>query len=483
MNENLQRRAPIYEALIRTKRDRVVSFDVPGHKQGRGNPDLTDFLGTQCLSVDLNSRKPLDNLIHPVSVIHDAEEIAADAFGASDSFFMVNGTTGAVQAMIFSVCKSGEKIILPRNVHRSAINALILSGAEPVYVNPGVDKRLGIPLGMDPDDVARAIAENPDAKAILVNNPTYYGICSDIRKITGLAHDAGMYLLADEAHGTHFYFGDGLPESAMSAGADMAAVSMHKTGGSLTQSSILLTGANMNSGHVRKIINLTQTTSASYLLMSSLDLSRRNLALNGKGIFAKVVEMADYARAEIDKIGGYYCYSHDLANGRSIFEYDKTKLSIYTLDIGLAGKEVHDILRDRYDIQLELGDLANILAILSVGDRVFEIERLVSALSEIKRLHSRDRAGMIDHEYIEPIVDVKPKAAFYADKINMLLRDAAGMISAEFVMAYPPGIPILAPGERITGEIIEYIEYSREKGCILTGTEDMNVERINVVEV
>lgn len=205
--------------------------------------------------------------------------------------------------------------------------------------------------------------------------------------------------------------------------------------------------------------------------------------MNGKGIFAKVVEMADYARAEIDKIGGYYCYSHDLANGRSIFEYDKTKLSIYTLDIGLAGKEVHDILRDRYDIQLELGDLANILAILSVGDRVFEIERLVSALSEIKRLHSRDRAGMIDHEYIEPIVDIKPKAAFYADKSNMLLRDAAGMISAEFVMAYPPGIPILAPGERITGEIIEYIEYSREKGCILTGTEDMNVERINVVEV
>lgn len=483
MNDILQRQAPIYEALVKSKNNRIVSFDVPGHKQGRGNPDLTDFLGAQCLSMDFNSRKPLDNLCHPVSVIKEAEEIAADAFGAENSFFMVNGTTGAVQAMVFSVCKSGEKIILPRNVHRSAINALILSGAEPVYVNPGVDKRLGIPLGMDPEDVEQAIKENPDAKAILVNNPTYYGICSDIRRITELAHNAGMYLLADEAHGTHFYFGDDLPESAMSAGADMAAVSMHKTGGSLTQSSVLLLGENVNEGHVRQVINLTQTTSGSYLLMASLDLSRRNLAQNGKEIFGKVVEMADYARAEIAKIGGYYCYSHDLANGKSIYEYDKTKLSIYTRDIGLAGKEVHDILRDKYDIQLELGDLANILAILSVGDRILEIERLVSALSEIKRLYSKDKAGMFDHEYITPIVDIKPKAAFYASKSNMALKDSCGRISAEFVMAYPPGIPILAPGERITKEILDYIDYSKEKGCLLTGTEDMNIERINVVEV
>lgn len=483
MNEILQRQAPIYEALVSSKNNRIVSFDVPGHKQGRGNPDLTGFLGPQCLSVDFNSRQPLDNLCHPVSVIKRAEEIAADAFGARNAFLMINGTTGAVQAMVMSVCKSGEKIILPRNVHRSAINALIISGAEPVYVNPGVDKRLGIPLGMDPADVERAIRENPDAKAILVNNPTYYGICSDIRRITELAHDAGMYLLADEAHGTHFYFGEGLPVSAMEAGADMAAVSMHKTGGSLTQSSVLLTGRNISAGHVRQTINLTQTTSGSYLLMTSLDLSRRNLALNGREIFGKVVEMADYARTEIDKIGGYFCYTHDLVNGSSIYEYDKTKLSIYTLDIGLAGKEVHDILRDKYDIQLELGDLANILAILSVGDRILEIERLVSALSEIKRLYSRDKAGMFDHEYITPIVDIKPKTAFYAPKINMALKDSAGRISAEFVMAYPPGIPILAPGERITGEILEYIEYSREKGCILTGTEDMDIKRINVVEV
>ncbi|MHB1452812.1 MAG: aminotransferase class I/II-fold pyridoxal phosphate-dependent enzyme [Saccharofermentanales bacterium] len=483
MNERIQHKAPIYEALMDSKTKRIVSFDVPGHKQGRSNNDLTEFLGKQCLSVDFNSRQPLDNLCHPVSVIREAEEIAADAFGASNAFFMVNGTTSAVQAMILSVCKNGEKIILPRNVHRSAINALVVSGAEPVYVNPGVDKRLGIPLGMNPADVEKAILENPDAKAVFVNNPTYYGICSDIESLSNLAHKHGMYLLADEAHGTHYYFGDNLPRSAMSVKADMAAVSMHKTGGSLTQSSFLLTGEQMHQGHVRQIINLTQTTSGSYLLLSSLDLSRRDLALNGKKIFGKVLEIAEYARNEIRKIGGYYPFSDDLENGADIFAYDKTKLSIYTRDIGLAGKEVHDILRDKYDIQIELGDLANILAIISVGDRSLEIERLVAALSEIKRLYSRDKAGMFDHEYITPIVEIKPKKAFYADKHSMPLEKSCGQISGEFIMAYPPGIPILAPGERITREILDYISYSKEKGCFLTGTEDMKVENINVVEV
>ena len=267
------------------KRARLVAFDVPGHKRGRGNKELTDFLGESCMAADVNSMKPLDNLCHPVSVIKEAEELAAGAFGAAASFFMVNGTTSAVQAMIMSVCKAGEKIIMPRNVHRSAINALILCGAEPVYVNPQVEERLGISLGMKVEDVALAIAANPDAKAVLINNPTYYGICSDVMAITKIAHEHGLKVLVDEAHGTHFYFNKRLPITAMAAGADMAAVSMHKSGGSLTQSSLLLMGENINADYVRRVINLTQTTSGSYLLMSSLDISRRNLALRGSEIF------------------------------------------------------------------------------------------------------------------------------------------------------------------------------------------------------
>lgn len=477
-----QNRAPIYEALQNFRQMRVVPFDVPGHKHGRGNPELTAFLGEQCVSIDVNSMKPLDNLCHPVSVIREAEILAADAFGAAHAFLMVGGTTSSVQSMVLSICKRGDKIILPRNVHRSVINALVLCGAIPVYVNPEVDCRLGISLGMQREQVAKAISENPDAVAVLVNNPTYYGICSDLKAIVKMAHDAGMYCLADEAHGTHFYFGENMPLSAMKAGADMAAVSMHKSGGSLTQSSLLLIGPNVNPGHVRQIVNLTQTTSGSYLLMSSLDISRRNLALRGKDVFAKVIGMADYAREEINAIGGYYAFGKELINENSVFDFDSTKLSIHTLDIGLAGIEVYDILRDEYDIQIEFGDIGNILAYLSIGDRLQELERLVSALAEIQRRYKTDSSGLLSQEYIDPEVVTSPQDAFYSPKKSVPLSESVGCVCSEFVMCYPPGIPILAPGERITAEILNYIEYAKAKGCSMTGPEDPDILNINVLK-
>ena len=477
-----QTRAPILEALEEMKNARLVPFDVPGHKRGKGNPDLTAFLGEKCLSVDVNSMKLLDNLCHPVSVIKEAEELAADAVGAAHAFFMVGGTTSAVQSMVLSVCKRGEKIILPRNVHRSVINIMILCGAVPVYVNPDMNHELGIALGMRLSEVEKAIKENPDAKAILVNNPTYYGICSNLKGITDLAHKHGMKMLVDEAHGTQLYFGKGLPMTAMEAGADMAAVSMHKSGGSLTQSSFLLTGPSMNPGYVRQIINLTQTTSGSYLLMSSLDISRRTLALRGEEIFDKVMDMVEYARNEINQIGDYYAYSKELINGDSIYDFDVTKLIVNTLPIGLAGIEVYDLLRDEYDIQTEFGDIGNCLAYVSVGDRPRDIERLVSALAEIRRLYKKDRTGLMTAEYINPKVIYSPQDAFYSEKQSLPLKECKDMVCAEFVMCYPPGIPILAPGELITQEILDYIVYAKEKGCSLTGPEDMEINHLNVMK-
>lgn len=477
-----QNDAPLFEALKRYRSNRIVPFDVPGHKQGRGNPELTQFLGKDCLSVDVNSMKPLDNLSHPTSVILQAEELAAEAFGAENAFFIVNGTTAAVQAMIMATCRSGDKIIMPRNVHISAINALILCGAVPVYVNPGVNRKLGISLGMTVNDVRIAIMANPDARAVFVNNPTYYGICSELEEIVKLAHAHGMRVIVDEAHGAHFYFGNNLPKSAMACGADMAAVSLHKTGGSLTQSSILLTGRGMNKDYIRQILNLMQTTSASYLLLSSLDISRRNLALRGEAIFKKVQDLVGYARGEINRIGGYYAYSTELCSSPAVYDFDTTKLSIYVRDIGLAGIEVYDILRDEYDIQVEFGDIGNILAIVSVGDTPLAVERLVTALTQIKRRYSRDPAGMFDHEYITPLVRLAPRKAFYAAKKGVRVEECNGRVCGEFVMCYPPGIPILAPGELITREIIDYILYAKEKGCLLTGTRDMTLETIQVVE-
>ena len=476
-----QTNAPIEEALVRMKRARLVPFDVPGHKRGRGNPELAAFLGAACLDVDVNSMKMLDNLCHPVSVIRDAEHLAAEAFRAAHAFFMVSGTTGSVQAMILSTVGRGDKIIMPRNVHRSAINALILCGAVPIYVNPGIEDTLGIALGMRTDDVAAAMERHPDAKVVFVNNPTYYGICSDLRAITEKAHARGMKVLVDEAHGTHLYFSDRLPTAAMDAGADMAAISMHKSGGSLTQSSILLCADTMPLGYVHQIINITQTTSASYLLLASLDISRRNLALRGHEVIDRIIGLVAYARDEINAIGDYYAYGRELIDGDAVYDFDTTKLSIFTRATGLAGIEVYDILRDDYDIQTEFGDIANLLAYVSVGDRPKDIERLVAALAEIRRNYRKDPSKTLKMEYIDPVVVCGPQDAFYAEKESLPIQETKGRICAEFVMCYPPGIPILAPGEEITDEILTYIRYAKKKGCQITGPEDMSIQRLNVM--
>jgi arginine/lysine/ornithine decarboxylase len=478
LDQNL---TPIKTALEEFQSQRVVPFDVPGHKRGRGNPELTRFLGQYCMNADVNSMKPLDNLCHPVSVISEAEALAAQAFGAAHAFFMVGGTTSAVQAMVFSSCKKGDKIILPRNVHRSVINAMVLIGCIPIYVNPSLNKRLGISLAMEMSDIKQAITENPDAKAILVNNPTYYGICSNLKKISELSHSNNMLLLADEAHGAHLYFGDELPLAGIKAGADYAAVSMHKSGGSLTQSSFLLCGENVNAAHVRQIINLTQTTSGSYLLLSSLDISRKNLAINGREIFSRVTRLAEYAREEINNIGDYYAYSLELINGDSVYDFDTTKLAVHTLETGLAGIEVYDILRDEYDIQIEFGDIGNILAYISVGDRERDLEQLVGALTDIRRRFKKSKVALLNLEYINPKVMLSPQEAFYAGKTSLPLNDCIGRICGEFVMCYPPGIPIVAPGELITSALIEYIQYAKSKGCSMTGTQDEKIERIMVV--
>lgn len=480
-----QYRTPIKDALEELERNRVIPFDVPGHKRGRGSDNLTKFLGSKCLSIDVNSMKPLDNLCHPVSVIREAEELAAEAFGVANAFFMVSGTTSAIQAMVMSVCKRGEKIILPRNVHRSVLNALVLCGAIPVYIKCESNEQLGIALGSSLKAVEKAIKQNPDAKAVLVNNPTYYGICSNLSGIVKLAHSYGMQVLADEAHGTHFYFrGDNgeLPCPAIAAGADMAAISMHKSGGSLTQSSFLLIGSNVNANYVRQVINLTQTTSGSYILLSSLDIARSHLAVNGKEIFAKVLDLTEYAREEINKMGGFYAFSDELIDGDAFYDFDRTKLTVNTLGIGLAGIEVHNILRDEYDIQIEFGDMGNFLAYISIGDNHKNIEMLISALAEVKRRFSRPTMDIMKQQYIDPIVKAAPQEAFYNPKKMLPLKQSIGKICAEFIMCYPPGIPLLAPGEEITEEIIRYIIYAKEKGCSLTGPEDMKIENINVLE-
>ena len=484
----LDNNTPIVNALYKVKCDKVTKFDIPIHRSGRWDKEMLSYYAENVLFNDSNSMRPLDNLIDPISVIKESEDITAKAFEASNAFCIVNGTTAAVQAMIMYACKAGEKIILPRNIHKSVINALILSGAIPIYVNPGTDKCFGLSLGMSVDDIETTVKNNPDAKAIFINNPTCYGICSNLKRIVEIAHENDMLVLVDEAYGAHFYFSDDLPDAAMHIGADLAAVGMHKTGGSLTQSSFLLCGNKIDSQYLRGIINLTQTTSASYLLLVSLELARKNMLKNGKELLRKVIEATEFARCEINKIGGYFAYGKDLINGNGVFDFDVSKLSVFTHAIGLSGIEVLEILLDKYNIQLECGDTCNILALLSTNicdlatpEKDGDVQELLSALKDIKKLHSKPTADAYEYVYIEPNVAIAPQKAFYSSKLTTKIDLSVGEVCGELLMSYPPGIPILAPGELITREIVDYFNYSKKNGCEFVGSDGIRSSLIKVV--
>ena len=304
---------------------------------------------------------------------------------------------------------------------------------------------------------------------MFVINPTYYGICPDIKTIVELAHSYGMYVIVDEAHGTHFYFNENMPANAMDSGADLSAVSMHKTGGALTQSAALLSSGTIPPSYIRSIISLLQTTSASYLLLASLDIARKNLFFHGKEIIGRSMMYACKARDEINRIGSYYAFDKDILNGKSIYDLDPTKLSINTDEIGLTGSDVYTILNKRYKIQLEFGDIRNILAIGSVGDKEEYYRSLVSALSEISEKYKKPRPHKFDYEYFSPIIKMLPQKAFYSRCRVVGIRDSVNSISSSFVMCYPPGIPLLAPGELITRSIAEHITYAQAGRCDIVG--------------
>ena len=478
-----QNTTPLYDALKEHIDKRMIPFDVPGHKQGAGNSELLKLFPKSVLEADVNSMKPLDFLCNPTSVIKKAEDLMADAYFADECFFIVNGTTQAVQAMIMSAVSEGEKIILPRNVHKSAINALILCGAIPHYMYPCFEEKFGMSSGVSLDNVKKAIEEAPDAKAILLINPTYYGVVSELKAIIEYSQSKGLLVLVDEAHGAHFPFHEELPMAASELGADISAVSIHKTGGSLTQSSALLLNTNrISRDYVRTVLNLTQSTSSSYLLMTSLDLTRKFLVTEGKEKVTEVLKLARDARKRINEIDGLLAYSHSDFNEKGCFGFDETKLGVNVTGIGLTGIHVYDLLRDEYNIQVEMGESHNILAIFSVGDTQRRVNQLVSALNAIANRYRSKQLDMSFKSFNATDAIISPRKAFYSAKEKFLISESINKISGEFVMIYPPGIPILAPGERITKEIVDYIELLKSEKGAISGLEDSKVNYIYCIK-
>ncbi|KAB3537796.1 aminotransferase class I/II-fold pyridoxal phosphate-dependent enzyme [Alkaliphilus pronyensis] len=480
-----QNQTPLFTALKEYHKRKVIPFDVPGHKHGKGIKEFTDFVGKTIMEIDVNAMKCLDNICNPIGVIKEAEELAAYAFGADHGYFLVNGTTSGVQAMIMSACQPGDKIIIPRNAHKSAIAGIILSGAIPIYIQPEVNEELGIATGVSVESIESTIGRHPDAKAIFIINPTYYGATSNIKEIVRIAHRNAMAVLVDEAHGAHMGFHPEFPMSAMELGADMSGVSLHKTGGSLTQSSLLLLREGIiDPFTVKKNLNLMQTTSGSYLLMASLDVARKQLVIEGERLLEKVLRLSRDARRQINEIDGLYAFGKELVGTPGVHGFDESKLSVDVRKLGLTGFEVYDILRDEYNIQVELADYYNIMAIVSLGDTEESLKALVEALRDIATKYRKDEELKIIYNVLKnPDLIVSPRDAYYSNKRIVKLEESEGEISGESIMAYPPGIPLVAPGERITREIIEHILMLKAEETLVQGTEDPYTDYVRVLGV
>jgi lysine decarboxylase len=482
---------PLLAAMTNYVEEGVIPFHTPGHKQGKGmHGALEQWLGRSALALDLALMEELDDFHEPHGCIKQAQDLAAELYGADYSYFVINGTTGGIYAMILAVAGPGDKIIVPRNAHRSIIGGIILSGAVPVFMKPEVDHDLGLAMGVTPETVKDTIRRHPDAKAVLLINPTYYGVATDLKQIVDIAHLNNMLVLVDEAHGPHLRFSDRLPVQALDAGADICAQSTHKILGSLTQSSMVhCREGRIRVPHLKAMLQLVQSTSPNYLMLASLDVARMQMAMEGPRLIEKAIDLSNWLRSEINQIPGLYCFGSEKVGNPGVHSLDPTKVTVTVKGLGLRGAEAERILRHNYKIQVELSDMYNILFLITLGDGEREVAKLLAALKGLAEHHVQacDFSTMENciqevHYPAPPQGVLSPRDALFGNTCMVPFDDSENMICAEIVTFYPPGIPLLCPGERISREIIDYCIRLQEAGLHISGPEDYTLKTIKVVD-
>lgn len=480
-------RAPIAEAMRAYAADGARAYHTPGHKQGLGaHPLLKALVTEEGLREEVSLMEELDDLHEPTMCIKEAQEMAAALYGTDQAYFMINGTTGAIHTMLMGALRPGDAVLVPRNAHRSMIGGIILAGAHPVFLQPEVDERLGIAMGLTEETVARAIAAHPEAKALACVYPTYYGVTFDLARIAALVHAHDMLLLVDEAHGPHLRFSEALPPQAIDCGADMAAQSTHKILGAMTQASMLLVnGPRVDRERVREAASLLQSTSPNQLLLASLDIARLQMAENGRETVGRAVRLAGRLRSAINAIDGLWSFGPEYTCYPGATGLDATKITVQVTGLGLSGVEAESILRHRYKVQCELSDARNLLFILSYADKDEQADYLLRSLQGLARDHRRgsEASGAVSTKLpAVPAQGMTPREAFFAPKGSVAFSEAEGHIAAEQVMFYPPGIPILCPGDVIDAASLRYIEAMQALGLKVVGPRDASLGRIQVVK-
>ena len=476
----------------------ALAFHTPGHKQGLGAHALLRELVTEAgLREEVSLMEELDDLHEPTGCIEEAQDLAAALYGADAAFFAVNGTTGAIHAMLVAALSPGDAVLVPRNVHRSVFGGLVLSDAHPIYIEPVVDEALGIAHGLSTEAVREACRLHPEAKALLLVSPTYYGVASDVRAIAEIVHEAGMALLVDEAHGAHLAFSDDLPESAIAAGADLVAQSTHKLLGAMTQASLLLLReGRIEKERVQRAMSLLTSTSPNYLLLASLDIARLQMAEAGAAHLARAVGLARKLRREVNATPGLFSFGEERMGGAGAFALDPLKLTVTVTGLGLTGAEAAHILRHEHKIEAELFDAQNVLFLLTYADTEESAGRLLSALRSLAQRRTAQVAppaaaaiAVPDGRKAQaavrlpaaPPVALPPREAFYRHSVPCRLREAAGRIAAETIAFYPPGIPVICTGEVFTAEVCRYIEAMAAAGLKVTGAANASLRTVRVI--
>ena len=489
-----QGEAPYFEALQTYVDTKVLTFHVPGHQQGKGSPpEFREFFRKSGLVADITQVLGMDDIHRPVSVCKRAQELAAAAYGADKTYFLINGSSSGNQAMLLSALRPGEKVLIPRNAHRSTMAALILSGAMAVFYEPPYDNKMYVDHAPTVEIVRAALKKHPDVKAVYFTSPTYYGAAADTKALVELAHEHGVLALADEAWGAHLKFSSQLPMSAVTAGADMVVQSTHKMLSGMTQAALLhVNGDRIDRARLESVLQMFLSTSPSCLMVASIDSTRRQMALQGEELLGEVIELSQYARTKINQIKGIRCHGEEMLERPGVHGWDPSRLVITGIDQGYSGYEIERYLREFHNIQVEMAELFNVVALVTLGHEKEHLERLVHALQFLPRkepnfdlrksvVESENRRGQPFELPDFPEQQLTMRQAFDAPYETVPIADSVGRISAEMITTYPPGIPMVVPGELFKQELLDYIRIEQAAGSNIQGAFDPSLKTVRVV--
>ncbi len=474
----------LYRALEIYSQEDYYPFHMPGHKR---NPDTvnTDLPFDR----DITEIDGFDNLHHPEGILKKAQETAASVYGTKECYYSVNGSTAALLAAVSAAVPRNGQILVARNCHKAVYHALYLRNLIPTYVYPQMDPKWWINGGISPDKVERALAENPEIKAVLLTSPTYDGVVSDIEKIAEIVHRYEIPLIVDEAHGAHFHFSNYFPTSAAELGADLVIQSFHKTLPSMTQTAVLHNCSDrVDSRLIRRFMGIYQSSSPSYILMASMDACMEKMSSDGNEMFREFTKILEKARRRLSECKYIRLVSPEIGTA-GVFDYDRSKLLFSTRYASMTGSELAQILLEKYHIQVEMETEHYVLALAAVGDSEEGFERLCQAIEEIdqeeaqkkkeKREAEEPKAGRTAYTSLSQFMSITE--AMESESEIRKLEESVGRISAEFGYLYPPGIPLIVPGEQITGQFIRNMRIYMEEGLYLQGLEDYTNETIRVV--